>query len=134
MSTGRSNSQNLTDSTALTTIAILFLTILTAGCNYGIRDVSSVPDNPTFNRDIYPLYADHCLVCHSSPPDRGAPTYFRLDTYDDSDAAAGAKSMASSAMADVKSGRMPPASHLGDGIGPNGLQMLERWVQNGAPQ
>jgi len=110
------------------------LTALTGSCNYGIRDLGSVPDNPTFNRDVYPLFADHCLVCHGSPPDRGAPTYFRLDTYDDSPGAAGANSMASAALADVESGRMPPAARDGDAVGPNGLQMLQTWVKNGSPQ
>jgi hypothetical protein len=115
-------------------IALLFLSGPTAACNYGIRDISSVPDHPTFNRDIYPLYADHCLVCHSSPPDRGAPSYFRLDTYDDTTDAAGAKSMAAAALGDVRSGRMPPAASNGDGVGPNGLLMLERWVQDDSPR
>jgi hypothetical protein len=118
----------------LTRFALLFLTGSMAACNYGIRDVASVPDNPTFNRDIYPLYADHCLVCHSSPPDRGAPSYFRLDTYDDTANAAGAKSMAAAALGDVQSGRMPPAAGAGDGVGPNGLQMLQRWVQHDSPR
>jgi mono/diheme cytochrome c family protein len=115
-------------------IALLCLTGLATACNYGIRDIASVPDNPTFNRDIYPLYADHCLVCHSSPPDRGAPSYFRLDTYDDTTAAAGAKSMAAAALGDVQSGRMPPAAREGDGVGPNGLLMLQRWVQHDSPR
>jgi hypothetical protein len=115
-----------------TTISILFISLL--GCNYGIRDIGSVPDKPTFNRDIYPLYADHCLVCHGSPPNRGAPSYFRLDTYDDVGDVAGAKTMAGASLLAVQSVRMPPAAQSGDGIGPNGLQMLQKWVQNGSPQ
>lgn len=115
-------------------ILVLAMAGLTQSCNYGIRDISSVPDNPTYNRDVYPLYADHCLVCHGAQPDRGAPTYFRLDRYDDDATTAGAKSMAASALADVQSGRMPIAAKNGDGVGPNGVQMLERWVQNGSPQ
>lgn len=128
MRTGRGNAQ------PSKTIRILFLAMLPASCNYGIRDIGSVPDNPTFNRDVYPLYADHCLVCHGSPPDRGAPTYFRLDVYADSGGAVGAQSMAAAALGDVRSGRMPPASGHGDGVGPNGVQMLERWVQIGTPE
>jgi hypothetical protein len=115
-------------------MALLFLTGSAAACNYGIRDVSSVPDNPTFNRDIYPLYADHCLVCHGSPPDRGAPGYFRLDSYDDTTDAAGAYTMAGRALDDVEAGRMPPAAREGDGVGPNGLLMLQRWVNNKRPR
>jgi hypothetical protein len=116
---------------------ILFLATLTAfagSCNYGIRDIASVPDNPTFNRDVYPLLADHCLVCHGSPPDRGAPAYFRLDKYDDSTSVVGAKSMAAATVGDVEAGRMPPAAKDGDAVGPNGLLLLQRWVKNGSPQ
>jgi hypothetical protein len=115
-------------------VFIIALSGLAASCNYGIRDVTSVPDNPTFNGDIYPLFADHCLVCHGSPPNRGAPAYFRLDTYDNQGAVTGAKDMAAWALGDVQSGRMPPAATSGDGVGPNGLQMLKRWVDNGCPQ
>jgi hypothetical protein len=128
MSTGPSTAQDFP------TRFIFVMTMLTASCSYGIRDIGSVPDNPTFNGDVYPLYADHCLICHGSPPDRGAPSYFRLDVYGDSDAVAGAQSMAAAAVADVQSGKMPPASRDGDGVGPNGLQLLQRWVQLGAPQ
>lgn len=113
---------------------LLLLALAPVACNYGIRDIAQVPDNPTFNRDIYPLFADHCLVCHGSPPDRGAPSYFRLDQYADSGGVAGAQSMAAAALGDVQSGRMPPAAQAGDGLGPNGVEMLARWVQNGAPQ
>jgi hypothetical protein len=111
-------------------------TILVGSCHYGVRDISTVPDNPTFNRDIYPLFADHCLVCHSSPPNRGAPAYFRLDVYDDTDGGnvAGANSMAGLALNDVVIGKMPPEAKVGDGVGPNGLKMLQKWVENGNPQ
>ncbi len=115
---------------------ILFLPLLLTldlSCSYGIRDVSNVPDHPTYTRDIYPLFADHCLVCHSSPPDRGAPDYFRLDQYDDGATTAGAKTMAGTSLTDVQSGRMPPGAKSGDGVGPNGLQMLQRWIDSGSP-
>src|SRR5450631_2674541 len=100
----------------------LIATILVGSCHYGVSDISAVPDNPTFNRDIYPLFADHCLVCHGSPPDRGAPAYFRLDVYDDTDGGnvEGAKSAAGSALYDVKIGKMPLEAKHGDGVGPNG--------------
>ena len=114
--------------------AVAVAVALAASCHYGIADLPSVPDHPTYNRDVYPLYHDHCLLCHGSPPDRGAPSYFRLDVYDDTPGAAGAKSMAASALGDVKNGRMPPAAKDGDGVGPNGLEMLQRWVDQGAPQ
>jgi hypothetical protein len=110
------------------------LAALVGSCNYGISDIASVPDNPTFNRDVYPLFADHCLVCHGAHPDRGAPAYFRLDIYADAPSASGAKNMASSAISDIESARMPPAARSGDAVGPNGLQMLKNWVKNGRPE
>jgi len=108
----------------------MIATILVGSCHYGVRDISAVPDNPTFNRDIYPLFADHCLLCHGSPPDRGAPAYFRLDVYDDTNGGdvSGAKSMASLAAYDVQIGKMPPEAKHGDGVGPNGLKMLQNWA------
>jgi hypothetical protein len=120
--------------TSYLVVVITALSALAWSCSYGIRDVSNVPDNPTFNRDIYPLFVDHCVLCHGSPPNRGAPSTFRLDVYDDQGNVAGAKSMSGWALSDVQSGRMPPAAQSGDGVGPNGLQMLERWVHNGSPQ
>ncbi len=115
-------------------LAIVLLVPLLGSCQYGVSDISGVPDNPTFDRDIYPLFADHCLLCHGWPPDRGAPSYFRLDVYDDTDGVTGAKNMAGMALFDVQSKRMPPAAKGGDGVGPNGLAMLQKWVDNGAPQ
>jgi hypothetical protein len=34
----------------------------------------------------------------------------------------------------VKIGKMPPGAKAGDGVGPNGMQMLQKWADNGAPQ
>ena len=115
-------------------LAVLVTVALVGSCHYGVADISAVPDNPTYNKDVYPLYRDHCLVCHSSPPDRGAPNNFRLDVYDSTDTVLGAMDTASSAAGDVRVNKMPPAARSGDGVGPNGLQMLQKWADNGAPQ
>jgi len=109
-------------------LAIVLVGALSGSCNYGIADISGVPDNPTYNRDIYPLFRDHCLLCHSSPANRGAPSTFRLDVYDDVNGVAGAKSYAFSAAYDVTSDKMPPAAKHGDAVGPNGKAMLEKWA------
>ena len=106
---------------------------LLGSCHYGVGDISSVPDNPTYSRDVRPLLGNHCLVCHGSSPSRGAPSYFRLDVYDDGGSTVGAKTMAGVILAVVKSGEMPPAAKDGDGVGPNGLELLQRWVDQGAP-
>lgn len=102
-------------------------------CSYGVGDIPIVPDNPTYGRDVRPLLGDHCLVCHGSSPSRGARSYFRLDVYDDADGTVGAKTMAGAILADVRSGKMPPAAKHGDGVGPNGIELLQRWVDQGAP-
>jgi mono/diheme cytochrome c family protein len=114
--------------------AMFALTAITGSCHYGVADIPNVPDNPTYNGNVYPLYADHCLVCHGSPPNRGAPGYFRLDVYDDANGVSGAKTMAGSALRRVNGKTMPPAAQSGDGVGPNGVQMLQKWVDSGSPQ
>jgi len=58
---------------------------LAGSCHYGVADIASVPDYPTYAKDVRPLLYDHCLLCHGSSPIRGAPSYFRLDVYDDTD-------------------------------------------------
>lgn len=113
---------------------VITMGALAGSCHYGVADISGVPDSPTYNADVYPLYRDHCLVCHGSPPDRGAPSNFRLDVYDSTDTVLGAMDMAGSAAGDVKTNKMPPAAKVGDGVGPNGQAMLKKWVESGAPQ
>jgi hypothetical protein len=117
-------------------LTTLVLMALAGSCQYGVSDIPSVPDNPTYNRDIFPLYADHCLVCHASPPNRGAPGYFRLDAYDDDieNKVAGAGSYAPMCLDEIENKKMPPAAKQGEGVGPKGLEMLRRWVANGAPE
>jgi hypothetical protein len=103
-------------------------------CSYGVGDISSVPAAPTYNHDIRPFLAEHCLLCHSSPPNRGAPSYFRLDVYDNVGTVSGAKSEADRILIRVGQNTMPPGASSGDGVGPNGLQMIESWVNNGLPE
>jgi hypothetical protein len=42
--------------------------------------------------------------------------------------------MGSISVHDVQINRMPPAAKSGDGVGPNGLQMLLNWQTNGFPE
>ena len=106
---------------------------LVGSCQYGVADLPAVPESPTYNRDVRLLLGDHCFVCHASPPSRDAPSYFRLDVYDDAGSTLGAKTMASLILADVESGKMPPAAKNGDGVSPNGIELLRRWVDQGTP-
>ena len=105
-----------------------------ASCHYAASDLVYVPDHPGYEEDVHPLFADHCLVCHGRPADRGAPSSFRLDVYDDTDGIAGAHTYGGSAVLDVESGRMPPAAKQGEGVGPNGLRMLQNWMNDEFPK
>lgn len=126
-----------------------------AACDFAVPDIDEVPENPTYERDVKPLLADHCLLCHGSPPNRGAPNDFRLDVYDfdgagaqmqgsrrrrgrdddrDEDRLKGAYEMADDIVDEVEDGEMPPAAAWGDGVGPNGRAMLRRWLEQGAPR
>jgi uncharacterized membrane protein len=80
------------------------------------------------------LLEDHCLLCHGSPPARGAPDVLRLDVYADTGGIKGAKSEAERMLIRVQTNTMPPAATYGDGVGPNGRQTLQNWVDNGAPE
>lgn len=106
-------------------------------CDYGIDDISAaeVPENPTYEADVAPLLHDHCTLCHSVPAKRGAPGRFRLDQYEEDETGRpGVQAMAGSIVKTVRDDEMPPAAAWGDGIGPNGKELLERWLADGAPR
>jgi hypothetical protein len=111
----------------------LLVLVLLGGCGFGAEDVGSVPDSPGYERDVLPLLASHCLLCHGAEPARGAPDYFRLDLYDDQDGIAGARTMGLAMVMEVEAMRMPPAASRGDGLGPNGRALLKRWVAQNRP-
>jgi len=115
-------------------LAVLAVCLFGGSCSYAVPDIPNVPANPTYSHDVWPLFQDHCLLCHSSPPDHGAPTYFRLDVYNDGNGVSGAHTMGSTAVNDVQIKRMPLAAKSGDGVGPNGLQMLLNWQTNLFPE
>jgi hypothetical protein len=102
-------------------------------CSFGKADITTVPEHPTFEADVKPLLAEHCLLCHGYPAKRTAPTDFRLDVYDDADGVRGAKSEASRFVHSVEENEMPPAAAWGDGVGPNGKKLLQNWLADGAP-
>ena len=109
------------------------LALCLAACSIAAPDIASVPDRPTYDHDVRPYIADHCLVCHSSPSRQGAPKYFRLDIYADSGNVSGAGTMAPYMRDDAVDSnphQMPP----GGGLGPNGKQLLVNWVADGALQ
>jgi mono/diheme cytochrome c family protein len=109
-------------------LTVVLIGSVFASCKYGVADINAVPSNPTYNGDIYPLFRDHCLLCHGSPPNRGVYSKMRLDVYED------AKNYISSILDYVDKDKMPPAAKNGDGVGPNGKAMLHRWSDNGTPE
>lgn len=108
--------------------AIPFLIL--AGC-FAVPDSAEVPDVPTWNNSVQEVLANHCVVCHGDPPNRGAPDYFRLDVYATTDAKAGAADMAATVYEEASGGDMPPG--IGAELGPNDLEILSRWLDNGTP-
>ena len=109
------------------------LTAAAYACAFSKPDITVVPAHPGFAADVKPLLADHCLLCHGYPPRRNAPSSFRLDVYDDTNGVRGAKSEADRLVQSVLRGKMPPAASWGDGVGPNGTQLLQNWLADGAP-
>jgi hypothetical protein len=118
--------------------SVLFFLVVTAvaSCHYASPDPVYVPDHPGYDEDIHPLLSDHCLVCHGQPSNRGAPGYFRLDVYDDTGDVAGALRMFRDrgALKTIETGQMPPAAKDGEGVGPNGILIMQRWIADGLPR
>jgi hypothetical protein len=102
-------------------------------CSLGKPDIATVPAHPTFEIDIKPLLADHCLLCHSDPATRGAPTSFRLDVYTSPDGKRAAHEEAGRFIRSIDDGGMPPSALWGDGVGPNGKAMLHNWATDNYP-
>jgi mono/diheme cytochrome c family protein len=102
------------------------------GCNFASPDIASVPQNPTFARDILPIFENHCLLCHGSPSNFGAPRDFRLDVLEDTAEIRGAATMGSRALERIMDHSMPPAAAWGDGLGPNDKEAVQAWVEQGS--
>lgn len=102
-------------------------------CSFGKPDIATVPAHPTFEIDVKPLLADHCLLCHGYPATRGAPTSFRLDVYTSSNGLPAAYQEAGRSIRSIQDGKMPPSAAWGDGVGPNGKAMLQNWASDGYP-
>ena len=117
-------------------LVAMFASALAApSCSLGKPDIATVPTHPTFEIDVKPLLADHCLLCHSYPTTRGAPTSFRLDVYDPpvETSTPAAHQEASRFIQSIDNGKMPPAALWGDGVGPNGKALLQNWKTDGYP-
>ncbi|MGD0837197.1 MAG: hypothetical protein ABSB49_11210 [Polyangia bacterium] len=111
-------------------LLVMFVSVLSACAK---PDITTVPAHPSYELDVKPLLADHCLLCHSYPATRGAPTSFRLDVYATSGRIAGARDEAPRFINSVLSNKMPPAALWGEGVGANGEKLLQNWQIDGYP-
>lgn len=117
--------------------AVAVAILASAGCG------ESAPDSPTWIQDVRPILVANCVRCHSPPQIGGAPSYFRLDVYEDTDldtfastcdagapCELGAASESLLASGDVITERMPPRFPLTD----RQKQVIQNWADDGAPK
>jgi hypothetical protein len=114
-------------------LTFLLVTLALPACHFSKPDIGPPPPNPTFEADVKLLLADHCLLCHGYPATRTAPTGFRLDIYDSSGGVSGAHDEGPRVVRDTLNDKMPPAAAWGDGVGPNGKQLLQNWMNDNYP-
>jgi hypothetical protein len=112
---------------------LIVMAVAIPACSFGKPDIATVPAHPTFEIDVKPLLTDHCLLCHSYPATRTAPTSFRLDVYKTPDGFPAAYQEASRSIRSIQDDKMPPSAAWGDGVGPNGKKMLQNWAADAYP-
>jgi len=114
-------------------LAVAAWVLTMASCSFSKPDIATVPAHPTFEVDVQPLLADHCVLCHGYPAKRGAPSNFRLDVYTTTDGVRAALQEADRFIRSIDDGKMPPSAKWGDGMGPNGKALLHNWQADGYP-
>ena len=126
---------------SLTLAVVLLAAVVATGAIAGCG--RTAPDSPTWVDDVRPILVANCVRCHSPPQIGGAPTYFRLDVYEDTDldtfastcetgdrCVLGSASESLLAAGDVTTERMPPRFPLTD----RQKQVLTTWADDGAPK
>jgi hypothetical protein len=129
--------------------SVLMLVGLGAGCS------PEVPANPTFTKDVQPIFLAHCVRCHGADDmlhsmsingSNLTPAYCYLQRYEDEGACTGVTDCMFGAGSTVCKGMVvgyvtmpangatrmppPPAEPLNDWE----KEVITRWVNNGAPQ
>ncbi len=105
--------------------------ILAAGMLVVLGCAPDVPAQPTWTKDVRPILLANCVRCHGEEPSGGAPTGFRLDRYEDSDAR-GVRTMArylAHRAGDL--GQMPPN---GPALSDRQRDILKKWYAAKAPR
>src|ERR1700686_1179884 len=112
--------------------AALFIGVVTLPAAGPVDTPAAAPANPTFTKDVLPIFQKSCQACHR--PGQMAP--FSLVTYED------ARPWARSIKQKVESRYMPPW-HLDRTVGQYDpdpslsdaqIALIARWVDQGAPQ
>ncbi|MCI0332807.1 MAG: PSD1 and planctomycete cytochrome C domain-containing protein [Planctomycetes bacterium] len=109
-----------------------------AGCVVvALAQVAAAEDAPSFNRDIRPILANSCFVCHG--PDSGTrEAELRLDTEEGATewAIVAGDAEGSEVIARVTSDdpevRMPPAKSKKPPLTPEQIELLRKWINAGA--
>jgi len=117
----------------------LLLALLTACPGFGDQDpagqFTEVPAFPTYEQHVKIILDGACVECHTATPTNGAPPGIRLDVYDDTSSASGARSLASRIVTravDSPANPMPPTSRAP--IGAIDKAILRKWNELGAPR
>ncbi|MBI4822532.1 MAG: hypothetical protein HY791_40100 [Deltaproteobacteria bacterium] len=95
--------------------------------------------DPTWTREIRELMATNCAICHTDPPQNGAPEGFRFDRYDRAEAGGthdGAFEKRERILARAVRNEpkpMPPSTApVPSPLSDVNKQLLERWIEAGA--
>lgn len=95
---------------------------------------------PTWNDDIQQLLATNCAICHTDPPQNGAPSTFRLDRYDraeagDRDGAFDKRTRILARAVNNDPSAMPPSfAPVTSPLVAGNKALLQRWIDAGAPR
>lgn len=87
-------------------------------------------EHPTYVDDVKPILDANCIQCHTSPPNEGAPSTFRLDVYETEGDVLGAGDKADRIAARTESGTMPKG---GPPLPQAEVDTLAAWSDDGAP-
>ena len=114
--------------------------VLLSGCpGIGDRTLAELTgtggdEPPTWEGEIQAILADNCIRCHQNPPQRGAPSGFRFDKYDESEGTDGWEGAFERRerilQRAVIAQSMPPG---GPPLGETERALIDAWVRAGGP-
>ena len=112
-------------------IAVLCCASL-AGCSGG-GPSDPVPTRPAYVPDIQRITYNHCAVCHTVPPQHGAPDFYDFTQYDDDSAGKqgvfNAGCIIKQRAVNGNPSFMPPAGQVP--LTPDERETIARWAEDG---